>query len=65
MISKLVSKARGQLCALWRLRSVMDSSNLQMMYKAFVRSIMEYGGLEYMSATETHLILAKLDAGQH
>jgi hypothetical protein len=63
MISSLASKARSQLGALWRLRSVMDSSNLEIMYKAFVRSIMEYGGLEYMSAAETHL--AKLDAVQH
>jgi hypothetical protein len=62
MISNLASKARNQLGALWRLRPVMDSSNLQQMYRAFVRSIMEYGGLEYMSARKTHL--DKLDAVQ-
>jgi hypothetical protein len=62
MISKLASKARSKLGALWRLRSVLDESNLGTMFKAFVRSVMEYGNLEYMSAAHTHL--AKLDTVQ-
>ena len=62
MISNLASKARQQLGALWRLCPVMDSQNRQQMYKAFVRSIMEYGGMEYMAAAKTHL--AKLDVVQ-
>ena len=32
------------------------------MYKAFVRSVMEFGNLEYMSAADTHL--ARLDTVQ-
>jgi hypothetical protein len=33
--------------------------NLEVMCKAFVRSIIEYGNLEYLSAAKTHL--TKLD----
>jgi hypothetical protein len=62
MVSNLASKARSQLGALWRLCPVMDTQNREQMYKAFVRSIMEYGGLELMSGAKTHL--AKLDAVQ-
>lgn len=63
MTSKLASKARSKLGALWRLRAVMDQLNLQSTYKAFVRSVMEYGNLAYMSAAKT--TLARLDAVQH
>jgi hypothetical protein len=63
MISKLTSKARSKLGALWRLRPVMDEPNLETVFKAYVRSVMEYGDLEYMSAAPTNL--AKLDAVQH
>jgi len=59
MISKLVAKARCKLGALRRLRPYLDSSNLKLMYTAFVRSGMEYGNVLYMSAAESHL--QKLD----
>jgi len=37
----------------------LDSGNLEVMYKAFVRSTIECGNLEYLSAAPTHI--AKLD----
>jgi hypothetical protein len=63
MISQLASRARSQLGALFRMRPVMNDANLATMYKAFVRSVMEFGNLEYMSAASTHL--SRLDAVQH
>ena len=32
----------------------LPENNLEQMYKAFVRSSLEYGNLEYLSACDTH-----------
>jgi hypothetical protein len=59
MISKTSKKGRSKIAALYRLKPYLDSHNLETMYKAFVRSSLEYGNLEYMMAATTHL--QKLD----
>ena len=41
---------------------MLDSNNLETMYKMFVRSILEYGSVVYMGASGTNL--AKLDRVQ-
>ena len=48
---------------MFRLRGVLDDVNLGNIYKTFVRSVMEFGAVDYQSAAETHL--KKLDAVQH
>ncbi len=58
-IDMLASKARQRLGALNRLKPFLDSENLKTMYMMFVRSIMEYGGVLFMGAADTHLV--KLD----
>ena len=62
MIAKQSKKARAKLAGLFRLRPFLDNNNIETMYKAFVRSGMEYGNIEYMSAAPTHL--SKLDRVQ-
>jgi len=59
MIAKASKKGRAKIAALYRLKPFLDSENLETMYKAFVRSSMEYGNLEYMAGAPTHL--QKLD----
>jgi hypothetical protein len=59
MIKKASKKGRAKIAALYRLKPFLDSENLETMYKAFVRSSMEYGSLEYMVGAPTHL--QKLD----
>jgi hypothetical protein len=46
IVKEISKKGRAKLAALYRLRPYLDSSNLEVMYKAFVRSSMEYGNLE-------------------
>jgi hypothetical protein len=62
MVDRVRSKARCRLGALFRMCGVLDSENKGIMYKAFIRSVMEYGCLSYFGASKTHL--AKLDAVQ-
>jgi hypothetical protein len=62
MISQLASKARSKVGAIFRLRCVLDDQNLGNMYKTFIRSVMEYGAIDYQSAASTHL--GKLDTVQ-
>lgn len=59
MIKKASKKGRAKISALYRLKPFLDSENLETMYKAFVRSSMEYGSLEYVVGAPTHL--QKLD----
>jgi hypothetical protein len=50
MIDHVARKARVKLAAICRLKQHLDPSNLEQMYKAFVRSSIEYGNLVYMCA---------------
>ena len=59
MITHLAKKARVRLGAVCRLRRHLTAENMETMYTAFVRSVLEYGNALYMSACPTHL--AKLD----
>ena len=59
MVKKTSKKGRAKIAALFRLRPYLSSDNLELMYKAFVRSAMEYGSLEYMIAAPSNL--QKLD----
>jgi hypothetical protein len=61
MLQHVSTKDRSKLGAIFRLRHHLDSANLEIMYKSFVRSSLEYGNLEYLSAAPSHL--AKLDGG--
>jgi hypothetical protein len=54
MVDYVARKARVKLAAICRLRQHLDSRNLEQMYKAFVRSTIEYGNLVYMSAAASH-----------
>ena len=47
MVGALAKKARSRVGALRRLKPMLDSSNLQLMYTMFVRSVMEYDNLVY------------------
>ena len=62
MVNKASKKGRAKIAALFRLSSYLSESNMETLYKAYVRSAMEYGCLEYMIAAPTHL--AKLDRVQ-
>jgi hypothetical protein len=62
MLKSTASKGRSVLGALYRMKLLLKPVDLQMIYKSFVRSKMEYGMLNYMSAAPTHL--AKLDRVQ-
>ena len=59
MVKRSSKKGRAKVAALYRLKPYLDSQNIETMYKAFVRSSIEYGNLEYMVAAPTHL--KKLD----
>ena len=59
MLKHVSKKGRSKLGAIFRLRHHLDSANLEIMYKSFVRSSLEYGNLEYLSAAPTHML--KLD----
>jgi hypothetical protein len=59
MIEHIAKKGRIKLGAIRRLQQHLDSSNLEMMYNAFVRSSLEYGSLAYLSAAPS--LVAKLD----
>ena len=63
MIKDVAMKARRRLGMLVRLRPLLDDQNMQRMYTAFIRPVMEYGSLQYMGAAPTHLAL--LDRIQH
>ncbi len=51
-----------RVAALYRMSRFLDSENVKTMYAAFVRSIMEYGAVQWMGAAKTHL--EKLDRVQ-
>ena len=55
MVDRVCSKARSRLGALFRMCGVLDSDNKVLMYKAFIRSVLEFGSLQYMAAAQTHL----------
>ena len=59
MIDAIAKKARIRIGALYRMRSMLDSGNLKLMYIAFIRSILEYGSVQFMGAASCHL--EKLD----
>ena len=59
MIDMIAKKARIRVGALYRMRMMLSSENLQLIYIAFVRSILEYGSTEFMGAAQSHL--QKLD----
>ena len=59
MVKRSNKKGRAKIAALYRLKPYLDSQTIETMYKAFVRSSIEYGNLEYMVAAPTHL--QKLD----
>ena len=62
MSAAITNKARMRLGALHRLRPVLDDANLKTMYIMFIRSIMEYGGVQFQGAADRHL--ARLDCIQ-
>ena len=62
MLKNIASKGRSVLGALYRMKLLLKPIDLQMIYKSFLRSKMEYGMLNYMSAAPTHL--ARLDRAQ-
>ena len=59
LLKHVSKKAKTKLGAIKRLSHHLDSGNLEVMYNGFVRSTIEYGDLEYLSAAPTHI--AKLD----
>ena len=62
MVNKLALKARQRIGALSRVRHLLNSSNLKMVYQMFIRSIMEYNSVSWMGAAKSHL--EKLDRVQ-
>ena len=62
MVDKLAVKARQRVGALARVRHLLDSCSIQMIYSMFIRSILEYSSVCWMGAAPTHL--AKLDRVQ-
>ena len=62
MACSAASKGRIMIGALYRMKSLLKPSDLETIYKAFMRSKMQFGSLEYIAATPTHL--AKLDRVQ-
>jgi hypothetical protein len=59
MVDRVASKSRRALGAVRRMQKLLGSSDRAVLYKAFVRSILEYGLLEYIAAAPSHL--SKLD----
>ena len=62
MVDKLCKKARQKIGALYKLRYNLDANSMEAMYRAFIRSAMEYGNMVHMIAAQTHL--DKLDRVQ-
>ena len=62
-VKTAASRGRSVLGALYRMKLLLRPVDLQMIYKSFVRSKMEYGMVQYMSAAPSYL--AKLDRVQH
>jgi hypothetical protein len=62
MLKHVSKRGRTKLGAIFRLSHHLDSANLEIMYKAFVPSSLDYGNLEYLSAAPTHML--KLDKNQ-
>jgi hypothetical protein len=62
MVRKLAKKGRSRLAALFRMKHALDPVNMEIMYKAFVRSVIEYGNVAHMAAGATYL--KKLDSIQ-
>jgi len=62
MVRRVCSKGRSALGAVRRLQGLFAPSDLAILFKSFVRSVMEYGVLVYFGATEGNL--ARLDAIQ-
>ena len=62
-INKLAVKARQRIGALSRVRHLLSTENLKMIYTMFIRSIMEYQSTAWMGAAQSHL--DKLDRIQH
>ena len=63
MVKKLATKARQRIGTLSRVRHFLDSENIKTVYLMFIRSIMEYNSISWMSAAQSHL--DKLDRVQH
>jgi hypothetical protein len=59
MLDRVCSKSRQALGAVFRLKSMLRPSDIAVLYKAFVRSALEYGLLEYFAAAPGYL--SKLD----
>ena len=55
MVKRLAKKARSRVGALRRLKPMLNPENLKTMYTSFVRSVMKFGSLAYMSAADSHL----------
>ena len=55
MLNKVCSKGRQALGAMFRLKSLLGCSDLAILFKAFVRSTLEYGNLEYFAAAPGYL----------
>ena len=62
MVKKLAKKGRSRLAALFRMKHALDPDNMEIMYKALVRSVMEYENVAYRAAGATYL--KKLDSVQ-
>ena len=62
MIAGIAKKARQRLGMLTRLRPLLDDRNMETMYTTFIRPILEYGSIQFMGASVTHL--HKLDTVQ-
>ena len=59
-VETTAKEAKKRLGAIKRIKQYLDDKSYIRMYKAFVRSKLEYGNLVYWGAAETHL--GKLDA---
>ena len=62
-MEQTAKEARQRLGAIKRIRQYLNDASSVRMYKAFVRSRLEYGNLVYWGAAESHL--KKLDAVQN
>ena len=54
-MSKVCSKARQALGAIFRLKTLLGCSDLAVLFKASVQSTLEYGNLEYFAAAPGYL----------
>ena len=62
MISEKALKGRQALGCLFRVRSLLTDADMAIIYKSFVRSVLEYGCLSYMAGAPSSL--RKLDQVQ-